>query len=97
MIRQSLAGGLAAILLLAACSLGAVRAASGQESGGEARATVDELKQMLAAGDARVLVLDVRGGEIERKVKGALHIPLGDLEARLDELPRGREIITYCA
>lgn len=30
-------------------------------------------------------------------VEGAIHVPLGDLERRLDELPRDRPIVVYCA
>jgi ArsR family transcriptional regulator len=29
-------------------------------------------------------------------VPGAVNVPLGDLEARLSELPRSREIVAYC-
>ena len=58
------------------------------------RITVEEFTRLRAAG--RVFVLDVRY-QIDRKIKGATHIPLGDLEARLSELPRDREIVTYCS
>ena len=44
----------------------------------------------------KVFVLDVRY-QIDRKIKGATHIPLGDLETRLADLPRDREIVTYCS
>lgn len=50
----------------------------------------------LAAADA--LVLDVRD-DIEYKqdhVEGAVHIPLNQIRERMDELPRDREIWTYC-
>lgn len=30
-------------------------------------------------------------------VEGAIHVPLGDLEERLDELPRDRPFVVYCA
>lgn len=30
-------------------------------------------------------------------IPAAIHVPLGDLEARLSELPRDRPIVTYCA
>jgi hypothetical protein len=59
------------------------------------RVAVEELKALLAAG-GRVLVLDVRYG-IDAKIKGATHITLDQLESRLTELPRDREIITYCS
>src|ERR1044071_7304121 len=55
------------------------------------RVTLEEFKTLLAAG--RVYVLDVRYG-IDRKIKGAAHVPLGDLETHLADLPRDREIVT---
>jgi len=59
------------------------------------RITLDEFKALVEGGKP-VLVLDVRG-QIGTKIKGAKHVPLGDLEARLGELPRDREIVTYCS
>ena len=58
------------------------------------RVTVEELKSLMAEG--RVFVLDVRY-QIDRKVKGSAHVPLGEVESRLAELPRDREIVTYCS
>jgi len=58
------------------------------------RVTLEEFKALRAAG--KVFVLDVRYG-INQKIKGATHVPLGDLEAHLAELPRDREIVTYCS
>ena len=75
-------------LALAAASL---VAASAQDV---PRVTVDELKTLVARGEA--LVLDVRG-DADTKIKGALHVPLDQVEARAGELPAGREIVTYCA
>ena len=62
------------------------------------RISVDELKTLLAraGGAEEVVILDVRG-EADAKIKGALHIPLDQLEARLEEIPSGREVVTYCA
>ena len=76
-----------ALLLLAA--------ASGARAQGDERITVEEFKQLVARNS--VVVLDVRNEEIDRKIKGALHMPYNDIEARSKELPRDREIITYCA
>jgi rhodanese-related sulfurtransferase len=44
------------------------------------------------------LMLDVREPAEFRRghVEGALHIPLGELRRRMAELPRDREIRTYC-
>ena len=62
---------------------------------GDERVTIDEFKQLAARNGA--VVLDVRNEQIERKIKGALHMPYNDIERRAAELPRDREIITYCA
>jgi rhodanese-related sulfurtransferase len=49
-----------------------------------------------AAGDA--VLLDVRESieQAVEKVEGAVNIPIGQLRARLGELPRDREILTIC-
>ena len=58
-----------------------------------------ELAARLDGPDAP-LVLDVRegwewsAGSLEGR--GALHVPLGELEARLDEVPRDREVVVVC-
>lgn len=45
-----------------------------------------------------VTVLDVRPPEEYRAghIPGALSIPVGELKARLAELPKGREVVAYC-
>lgn len=58
------------------------------------RVTLEEFKRLRAAG--KVFVLDVRY-QIDTKIKGAAHVPLDQLESRLSELPRDREIVTYCS
>ncbi len=58
------------------------------------RVTLEEFKALRAAG--KVFVLDVRY-QIDRKIKGAAHVPLGDVETHLADLPRDREIVTYCS
>ncbi|HET8990666.1 MAG TPA: rhodanese-like domain-containing protein [Acidimicrobiales bacterium] len=49
--------------------------------------------------DPAVLVLDVREPDevAAWAFPGAINIPLGELEGRLDELPAGREVVTVCA
>jgi hydroxyacylglutathione hydrolase len=44
------------------------------------------------------LILDVRNSAeyTDEHIPGSLHIPYGDLGARLDELPRDRQIATIC-
>jgi rhodanese-related sulfurtransferase len=55
-----------------------------------------ELLRRVKSGD--VTVLDVRPVEEYRAghIPGALSIPVSELKARLDELPKDREIVAYC-
>ena len=55
----------------------------------------DATRKLLADG---ALALDVREPDefAQGHIPGALHIPLGQLEARLDTIPRGRPLVTYC-
>jgi rhodanese-related sulfurtransferase len=56
----------------------------------------EELLSRLKAG--QVTVLDVRPEDEFGlgHLPGALNIPFGELNRRLDELPAGREIVAYC-
>ena len=56
----------------------------------------EELLRRARTGD--VTVLDVRPAEefAAGHIAGALGIPVGELEARLKELPRRREVVAYC-
>ncbi len=56
----------------------------------------DELLRRAQSGE--VTVLDVRPEDEFRAghLAGALSIPVGQLEKRLKELPRGREVVAYC-
>jgi rhodanese-related sulfurtransferase len=56
-----------------------------------------DIDAMIAKGD--VVLLDVReDSELAETgtVKGAIHIPLGQLESRLGELPKDKVILTAC-
>ena len=57
----------------------------------------EELAGRLASGDAPFL-LDVREPyEVPaRALAGALNIPLAALPSRLDDVPRGRDVVVYC-
>ena len=61
------------------------------------RVTVADAKAAVDAGAA--VIVDVRdGGSFEAAhIKGALHIPVNMIEARLAELPRDKRILTYCS
>jgi rhodanese-related sulfurtransferase len=56
----------------------------------------EELLRRVKRGE--VTILDVRPAEEYRAghIPGALSIPLGELKARLKELPKGREVVAYC-
>ena len=63
------------------------------------RITVDELKAMMAENEP-VTVIDVRGNDYDSsdaKIKGALRIVPGELNARLKDVPRDKPIVTYCS
>lgn len=84
-------------VLLACAALSGASAARAQTAAQEVppdRVSLEEFKRLRAAG--KVFVLDVRY-QIDTKIKGATHIPLDQLESRLSELPRDREIVTYCS
>ncbi|MBI2392357.1 MAG: metalloregulator ArsR/SmtB family transcription factor [Deltaproteobacteria bacterium] len=55
-----------------------------------------ELLRRVRAGE--VTVLDVRPAEEYRAghIPGALSVPVGELEARLEELRKDREVVAYC-
>ena len=82
-----------ALFALALVVCGTASAARAQ--GDAERVTVAELKRLAARG--AVVIVDVRNDAIDRKIKGAVHIPYNDLQGRVGELPREREIVTYCA
>ena len=56
----------------------------------------DELLRRVRSGE--VTVLDVRPLEEYRAghIPGAISIPVGELKARLKELPKGAEVVAYC-
>jgi len=72
-------------------------AALNDVSGFAPLATAAELKAALAAGEA-ALVLDVRTAKEFAKghVRGARNLPVDDLRAQCDSLPRGRRVFVVC-
>jgi hypothetical protein len=63
------------------------------------RVTVDELKEKLAKHEP-VTIIDSRSqGSYDAtttKIKGAIRIPADDLQARLKDIPRDKEVVVYC-
>jgi predicted sulfurtransferase len=62
------------------------------------RVNPEQLKEKLDAGDD-IVIVDVRSKEDfdEGHIIGAVSIPWEEIEDRYTELPRDKEIITYCA
>ena len=65
-----------------------------------ARITVDELHQKMEAGE-NPMILDLRPhselAEGPSLIRGALHMTMDEIEHRLQEIPRDRDIILYCS
>jgi len=64
---------------------------------GVKRVTKDELREALDKGTA--IVVDVRPAQSyeQSHIKVAIHIPLEQISARSNELPRDKMIVTYCS
>jgi len=64
-----------------------------------ARISVDELKRLMDAGQAP-LIVDVRNRSAHlhdpRRIPGALRMTVDEIDERLRELPRDREVVLYC-
>ena len=58
--------------------------------------SADELLRLLHRNET--VIVDVRPREeyAFAHVEGALNVPLDELEGRLGELPRGRDLVVYC-
>jgi membrane protein DedA with SNARE-associated domain len=63
------------------------------------RVAATELKEMLERGE-NIVVVDLRSELTYRvdglKVKGAIHIPPREFDARYKEIPPGRTVVMYC-
>ena len=56
------------------------------------------VKRLIDSGDRNFVVLDVRPAKAygEGHVPGSLNIPFEELPKRLSELPKSKEVISYC-
>ncbi len=62
------------------------------------RLSASAVAEKLKAQPGGVLLLDVRE-PFERElavIEPSLHIPMGEVSGRLDEIPKDRELIVYC-
>ncbi len=82
-----------------ATSGGAQQSGGAQSSGGEALPAPDidgaEAQQLVADG-AFLLDVTMAGHSAESGLPGSTNIPMNELEARMDEIPRDRPIVVYC-
>lgn len=63
------------------------------------RITVDELKAKIARNEALSIIDDRSEGSYdasETQIKGSIRMTVDEIQARIKEIPRDREIITYC-
>jgi len=63
------------------------------------RITVRQLKRMMDAKE-EVVIVDNRNGSSyvgsTVKIKGAIHMTIDELEAKMKDLPKNKLIVTYC-
>ncbi len=81
----------AMVLALAAWGAGSVAAGAQNE-----KLDIDELKAQLDAG-ATMLLIDVREDHeiASGSIPGAIHIPVGDLEARMVDIPKDIRLVFF--
>ncbi len=71
--------------------------AEAQESGEIERIAIPTLKDKLESGDT-FLLIDVREDwelEANGAIRGAIHIPVGELEGRMADIPKDIELVFY--
>lgn len=87
------------LLSLAATTLGQTATAQGNAPTEVERITVEELKSLLASNQP-ITIIDARSpgsyDASDRQIKGAVRLTYDEIEAHLKEIPRDREIVTYC-
>jgi rhodanese-related sulfurtransferase len=63
------------------------------------RITIHQLKRMMDAKE-EVVIIDNRKGSAyvgsTVKIRGAIHITIDELEAKMKDLPKNKLIVTYC-
>ena len=63
----------------------------------EERIAVSELKAKLDTGETFILIDVPEDSELEENgaIKGAIHIPMGDLDSRMEDIPKDIELVFY--
>jgi hypothetical protein len=92
-ISKRLTAVAAAMLLVTGC----LAATTVEQNAETERIAIPTLKEKLESGDA-FLLIDVREDwELEESgaIAGAIHIPMGELEARMPDIPKDIELVFY--
>ena len=81
------------VAIVLALAWGVGRVAAGAQGG---KMDIDELKAQLDAG-AMMLLIDVREDHeiASGSIPGAVHIPVGDLEARMTDIPKDVRLVFF--
>jgi rhodanese-related sulfurtransferase len=83
-----------AVAVLAVLGVAVVAKAQEKEV---SRIAVTDLKKKIDSG-AKFLLIDVREDwELEKNgaIEGAIHIPMGELDARMPDIPKNADIVFY--
>ena len=86
--------GVAAVALLAMLSVVGPAAAQNEEV---ERIAIPSLKEKIDSGET-FLLIDVREDfelEADGAIRGAIHIPMGELDARMADIPKDIELVFY--
>jgi rhodanese-related sulfurtransferase len=63
------------------------------------RISKEDVKRRLDSGE-EIVFLDIRNPgpweRAERKIKGAIRLPLNEIDQRVQSIPKGKAIVTYC-
>ena len=86
--------GVVAVALLAMLSVVGPAAAQNEEV---ERIAISSLKEKIDSGET-FLLIDVREDfelEADGAIRGAIHIPMGELDARMADIPKDIELVFY--
>ncbi|HYH07096.1 MAG TPA: rhodanese-like domain-containing protein [Thermoanaerobaculia bacterium] len=60
------------------------------------RISAEDLRERMKSGN--VVIVDVRdaGSYQTSHIAGAIHVPMSSIQANLDLIPKGKDVVTYC-
>ncbi len=87
------------LMLLMILVLVPARTQHKQDVSDDERITIGDLKRKLDRKE-EVIIIDARAGSSwigsSVRIKGSIHITTDQLDARIDKLPKNKEIVIYC-